>query len=97
MPGRVCACVSACVCEREECAPLSSCLTRQQLPPLSFPTMLLARLWASVPPHAPTRSNHAPSQAFNWTDGRVVFASGSPFPELEHNGIMMHPAQANNA
>eukprot|EP00197_Chlamydomonas_leiostraca_P005503 CAMPEP_0202866184 /NCGR_PEP_ID=MMETSP1391-20130828/7245_1 /ASSEMBLY_ACC=CAM_ASM_000867 /TAXON_ID=1034604 /ORGANISM="Chlamydomonas leiostraca, Strain SAG 11-49" /LENGTH=597 /DNA_ID=CAMNT_0049546107 /DNA_START=115 /DNA_END=1908 /DNA_ORIENTATION=- len=36
-------------------------------------------------------------EAFNWTDGRVVFASGSPFAPLTHNGVEYHPAQANNA
>eukprot|EP00270_Netrium_digitus_P013738 TRINITY_DN459_c0_g3_i2.p1 TRINITY_DN459_c0_g3~~TRINITY_DN459_c0_g3_i2.p1 ORF type:complete len:1056 (-),score=308.06 TRINITY_DN459_c0_g3_i2:222-3335(-) len=37
-------------------------------------------------------------QAFEWTGGRVVFASGSPFPALKApGGKMMYPAQANNA
>ena len=36
-------------------------------------------------------------QAVEWTDGKVVFASGSPFPPLQHKGRTLYPAQANNA
>jgi malate dehydrogenase (oxaloacetate-decarboxylating)(NADP+) len=35
-------------------------------------------------------------QAFEWTDDKCVFASGSPFPELEVDGKMMTPSQCNN-
>ena len=35
--------------------------------------------------------------AFNATDGRVLFASGSPFPTLHAHGKTYHPAQSNNA
>ncbi|CAI6010995.1 unnamed protein product [Closterium sp. NIES-65] len=36
--------------------------------------------------------------AYNWSGGRVVFASGSPFPHLKTpSGVTMYPAQANNA
>jgi len=36
-------------------------------------------------------------QAVLWTAGKVVFASGSPFPPLQHKGTTLYPAQANNA
>lgn len=36
-------------------------------------------------------------EAVDATGGRVLFASGSPFPPLQHGGRMRYPAQANNA
>ena len=36
------------------------------------------------------------SEAVEWSNGNVIFASGSPFPEQFHNGRLLYPGQGNN-
>lgn len=64
------------------CAAMADHNPRPIIFPLSNPTHL-----AEVTFH----------DAMEWTGGRVLFASGSPFPPLMWQGVERHPAQANNA
>lgn len=36
------------------------------------------------------------SEAVEWSNGKVIFASGSPFPEQTHAGRTLYPGQGNN-
>ena len=46
----------------------------------------------------PTRLHEAkPQDLFDWTDGKVLVATGSPFPPVKHNGKEYEIAECNNS
>lgn len=43
-----------------------------------------------------SRAECTAMEAYEWSNGKVIFASGSPFPAVEYNGQTYTPGQGNN-
>jgi len=43
-----------------------------------------------------SRAECTAQEAYQWTDGRVLFGSGTPMPPVEHGGRTIKPSQGNN-
>ena len=43
-----------------------------------------------------SKSECTAEEAYTWSNGKAVFASGSPFPKFSYNGILKQPGQGNN-
>lgn len=74
-------CGQACVFSENIIRTMAARVQRPIIFPLSNPTRL---------------SEASPADLLQWTDGKALIATGSPFPEVEFNGKPLKVAQCNN-
>ena len=43
-----------------------------------------------------SKSECSAEEAIHWSKGKAIFASGSPFPDVEYDGVTITPSQGNN-
>ena len=81
-----------------------TCIIGVSATPQTFTESVLAHMCTTTPnpvvfalSNPTSKAECTAEQAYTWSDGKCVFASGSPFDPVEINGDVKIPGQGNNA